>query len=286
MAQPKAMGDWEMIEASQSSEAGHVGGRTQAYELPPEATLVNGQAVSTGDTPLNNLAAAVRRIIDVIVGRPLEEQDCKRAEEKALELAEFLEGKALAGKRPRGIPDGTGHPQDYFPTSPVVGYQNPISPPVNIWTVIGEDGTPELRGHVNFSYAYEGPPTCVHGGVIAELFDELLGSANTLTMEHVAGMTGTLSIRYRSPTPILTDLDLVARRVKVEGRKIFVWGGIYHEGVLTAEAEGIFIQVDGAKMMAMFAANSREAQGAVIDPQLGAYMAEQGIKLSDDPNSK
>ena len=37
-----------------------------------------------------------------------------------------------------------------------------------------------MRGRVTYGYAYEGPPTCVHGGVIAELFDELLGMSNIL----------------------------------------------------------------------------------------------------------
>ncbi len=48
---------------------------------------------------------------------------------------------------------------------------------------------------------YEGPPTCVHGGVIAELFDELLGISNILAGP--GAMTGTLTIRYRRPTPLL-----------------------------------------------------------------------------------
>ena len=46
---------------------------------------------------------------------------------------------------------------------------------------------------------------CVHGGVIAELFDEVLGAAN-IVADHGA-MTGTLTVRYRKPTPLLADLD-------------------------------------------------------------------------------
>jgi hypothetical protein len=104
------------------------------------------------------------------------------------------------------------------------------------------------------------------GGVIAELFDELLGSVNILTGR--AGMTGTLTVRYRRPTPLLTPLDLVARQTGSEGRKIFAWGGIYHEGELTAEAEGIFIEVGAAKMLEIISANADEAEGDVVDPEL------------------
>ena len=51
----------------------------------------------------------------------------------------------------------------------------PSRPPIDVWAVEGADGQRELRGSVTFGYPYEGPPTCVHGGVIAELFDEMLG---------------------------------------------------------------------------------------------------------------
>ncbi len=53
-----------------------------------------------------------------------------------------------------------------------------------------------------FDWAYEGPPTCVHGGVIAEVFDEVLGAANIVA--GVRAMTGTLTVRYRKPTPLNT----------------------------------------------------------------------------------
>ena len=53
---------------------------------------------------------------------------------------------------------------------------------------------------------YEGPPGCVHGGVIALVFDELLGAANIAAGS--PGMTGTLTIRYREPTPIRTEIRL------------------------------------------------------------------------------
>ena len=123
----------------------------------------------------------------------------------------------------------------------MIGFANPLAPPVEVWAVEGEDGRRELRGRVTFGYQYEGPPTCVHGGVIAELFDELLGMSNILIGQ--GAMTGTLKIRYRRPTPLLAPLELVARNTGQEGRKIFAWGGIYYQGELTAEADGIFIHV-------------------------------------------
>jgi len=202
------------------------------------------------------------------------EAELDKAAEQVERVADALERAATPAKRPRGLPDNAGHPQDFFPTSPMIGFANPIAPPVDLWAVEGEDGQLELRGRAFFGYPYEGPPTCVHGGVIAELMDELLGSANIITDR--AGMTGTLKVIYRRPTPLLTELDLVARQTGIEGRKVFAWGGIYHEGTLTAEAEGIFILVGPPKLLSIVNANAKQATGEVVDPKLQAFLDQGG----------
>ena len=184
----------------------------------------------------------MRRISAVAVGQPLrEEHVTRRRRRRWPRVADRLEAAAREEKRTRNQPIAEGHPQDFFPTSPMIGFANPVAPPVEVWAVEGENGAREVRGRVTFGYPYEGPPTCVHGGVIAELFDELLGMSNILAGQ--GAMTGTLKIRYRRPTPLLAPLELVARHTGKEGRKVFAWGGIYYQGELTAEAEGIFIEV-------------------------------------------
>ena len=105
----------------------------------------------------------------------------------------------------------------------------------------------------------------MHGGVVAELFDELLGLANIAVGE--GAMTGTLKIRYNRPTPLLAPLELVARNTGRDGRKVFAWGGIYHDGELTAEAEGIFIDVMQGKMLEIVRANANIAEARLVDPQ-------------------
>ena len=62
------------------------------------------------------------------------------------------------------------------------------------------------------------------------------------------GMTATLTIKYRQPTPLHTELFFEAELVRVEGRKIFTHGRVFVGDVVTAEAEGLFISVDLAKM--------------------------------------
>jgi hypothetical protein len=223
----------------------------------------DGPATSTGDEPLNQLAAAVRRITSVAVGQPLGEDEIEAAAVELSALADRLESVAPATKRAGSQPQAAGHPQDTFPTSPMIGFANPIAPPVEVWAVTGPDGRREIRGRVTFGYQYEGPPTCVHGGVIAELFDELLGLANIVSDQ--PGMTGTLKVRYNRPTPLLAPLELVSRCTHREGRKIFTWGGIYYQGELTAEADGIFIEVLAGRMLEIVTGNAWGTEGPLVD---------------------
>jgi acyl-coenzyme A thioesterase PaaI-like protein len=137
-----------------------------------------------------------------------------------------------------------GDPHGYFPFSPMIGQWNPLAPPIDL---VVHDGI--VTGEGTLGAAYEGPPGCVHGGVIAALFDELLGVANIAAGQ--GAMTGTLTIRYRRPTPLQQELQFAARTVNVEGRKVFATGEIRHGGEVTAEAEGTFIDVPPSKFTAL-----------------------------------
>jgi hypothetical protein len=233
---------------------------------------IDGSPRSTGDEPLNRLADAVRRISAVTMGHPVPDVDVAAAADQLARIADALEKRAPATKRPRFQPNTSGHPQDFFPTSPMIGFANPVAPPVEVWSVEGEGGQPEIRGRVTFGYAYEGPPTCVHGGIIAALFDEVMGAAN-LIGEH-PGMTGTLTVRYRRPTPLLAPLEIVARFTGSERRKVFTWAGIYHDGALMAEAEGIFITMDPDRLLDIAATNARASDAQVIDHEFTQLIAK------------
>jgi acyl-coenzyme A thioesterase PaaI-like protein len=225
-----------------------------------------------GDAALERLSAAIRRISAVAVGRPLGDQFLAEAAEQLSGVADTLEAAATEGKRPRHQPSANTDPRLLFPTSPVIGWANPVAPPAEFWAVEGEEGMKEIRGRVTFDYPYEGPPTCVHGGVIAALFDEMLGSANIIANH--AAMTGTLTVRYRKTTPLLAPLDLVARCTGTERRKVFAWGGIYRDGELTAEAEGIFIAMDPGRMLDIVTTNATNASAPVVDPGFMSLVAE------------
>ena len=60
-------------------------------------------------------------------------------------------------------------------------------------------------------------------------------------------MTGRLTINYRSPTPLETELRLEGVLEKVEGRKIFTTGSMWAGDRLCATAEGLFISFELSK---------------------------------------
>jgi len=70
-------------------------------------------------------------------------------------------------------------------------------------------------------------------------------------------MTGRLTVHYRSPTPLRTELRFAARVTEVTGRKTFTHGTLHAGGRLCAEAEGLFIAIDYGKMLELRAERER-----------------------------
>ena len=143
----------------------------------------------------------------------------------------------------------------HFDYSPLIGRANPIAPPLRLW-IEGE----VAHGSAVFGSAYEGPPGCVHGGMIAAAFDEVLGF--TQSMAGHPGMTGTLTVRYRSPTPLHIELRFEGRVQRIEGRKLFVAATLHAGTTLCAECEAIFVRVDFAKLAALADQRQRERSGS------------------------
>ena len=139
---------------------------------------------------------------------------------------------------------GMGHDRAHFDWSPLLGLANPLAPPLRAKV---EDGI--VVGRVCFGSAYEGPPGCVHGGYVAAAFDEVLGLAQSLSGQ--VGMTANLTIRYRRPTPLHSELRFEGRLQGVNGRKVIATGRLLAGEDLTAEAEGLFITVSPERFAAL-----------------------------------
>ncbi|MEE3329929.1 MAG: PaaI family thioesterase [Myxococcota bacterium] len=193
---------------------------------------------------LERAAAAVRRVVANIRKTQAPTELLAEAEQQLDALSEKLAAYDHPGPYAQGalvagdigeIPDGFV-PSEFFPYSPVVGASNPVAPPIYF-----ENRDGELFAEHAFDAQYCGPLTGVHGGVIAMVLDELLGSVNVVN--DVGGFTGTLSIKYHSLTPVGLDKPIRMRAWvdRREGRKTFSKGTFHFGNRLCAEAEGVFI---------------------------------------------
>ena len=187
------------------------------------------------DAERERLADAVRHLIEITTTSDAPAEELERAAAEVVGLAERLAPHPRHGPKQPHLPD-LRDLQRTFWRDPVIGRSNPIAPPVDV-EIRGE----VVTGRANLGLAHEGPPGYVHGAVIAGVFDQILGLANLASGN--VGMTGTLTIRYLRPTPLSTDLVFEGKTESVEGRKIFVTGTLHAGGTLTAEAEGVFVNL-------------------------------------------
>jgi len=222
-------------DAREAKEAGDAGGAGEERGL--DAAQEAAQA---------SLAASTRRVIDEVraTRAPVAELEAARAalERAAAILAPHRHTGRHAQADLLGGPGRFGETDDpmvYFPYSPLIGRGNPIAPPVELRF---EDGI--VHGRARFTAPYCGPPDHVHGGIVAAVFDELLGTVNVAN--GLGAMTGTLTVRYRKPVPLEREIRMEGRPAGVDGRKVYAEGTMWDGETLLAEAEGIFIQIVGA----------------------------------------
>ena len=159
---------------------------------------------------------------------PMTADEKVRAEQAQVIRNEIEENLSLAGV-------------SFLDRSPIMGAINPIAVPMMITTSTDENGRINIVGSVTFSSAYEGPPGCVHGGVIAAHFDEVCGVAQSTTGN--PGMTVNLTIDYRAPTPLNKPLEFRAHVASTEKRKIIIEASLHHGETICAEAKGIFVSM-------------------------------------------
>jgi acyl-coenzyme A thioesterase PaaI-like protein len=202
--------------------------------------------------PVEDRVAAARRVGDAFrqaidhltaTGAPAADllQIEKLVSDIADRLREFGSSRHYEGTAEAS---GMGHDRAHFDWSPLLGMANPLAPPLQASV---EDGI--VVGRVRFGAAYEGPPGCVHGGYVAAAFDEVLGLAQSLSGQ--VGMTANLTVRYRRPTPLHTDLRFEGRLLSVNGRKVIASGVLLAGEEVTAEAEGLFITVTPERFAAL-----------------------------------
>lgn len=165
-------------------------------------------------------------------------------------------GMPRGGRLPgRGVSEGAAREafQDHYPASTKscygCGTNNPRGYRIrSFWE--GEEAvcrfTPEPF--------HTAVPGAVYGGLIASLVD-CHGTGTAAAAAHRAAgramdtepalrfVTGSLSVRYRRPTPMGVELVLRARAVEVAERKVRVGIRVFAGDVLTAEGEVLAVRI-------------------------------------------
>lgn len=194
---------------------------------------------------LERLVCGARRLIDATVSAEAPAEVLAAAAVAVERVVEALR-PYVPEERPLRFPEMAASPEELMPFDPVMGRMSPLAPPIRFtWE------EPKAIGHVRFGTPYEGPPGCVHGGIIAGAFDQVFNVANV--MRGVAGPTARLALRYRRPTPLHADLRFEGWQERVDGRRVHTAGRLLAGDDVTVEAEGVFVQVPIERIMQMFA---------------------------------
>lgn len=185
------------------------------------------------------LAASVRELIETATISDVQPGDAEAISEELKSISARLR----QNRQLRGI---VSYARAYgsFPVANheilcVGGASHPMAPGLQTWN----DGE-NVRGSVQFDWAYEGPPDHVHGGWVAAVLDHFMGMAQMRS--GAPGMTGGLDVRYVKPTPIGKKLDLVATFERIGSRKNRVTAELSCEGETTARADAVFVQPKSA----------------------------------------
>ena len=200
-------------------------------------------------TELINLNEATRRLMKAVRLIDTSDEVVSQLSRKISDIASEAEKYTYSGVTAQGslkndnnpIERRDQNPSDFFPYSPAVGPFNPIAPPLKV-EVINVGKYKEIRAFGKLDGVYVGPPDLVQGGVIALLFDDIMGSV--LVVNNCGAMTGTLEVRYEKPTPINKELLWTGKIEKIEGRKIHVSAELWEEETRTAKAKGVFVKVE------------------------------------------
>jgi acyl-coenzyme A thioesterase PaaI-like protein len=190
------------------------------------------------------LAESVRRLTEAVVTTTADPATLDEIADRIDELTPPLNEHRREGSYRLGVNvREEGIPYHY---NPVIGPANPYAPPVELEIADGE-----VWARAQLCDVYEGPPGYVHGGILSLILDQTLGLANVVAGH--PGMTVSLEVRYRRPTPLHVPLEIHSRFSHTEGRTIYSTGSIAVDGQTTVEATGVFRTITPDRSRQLFA---------------------------------
>jgi hypothetical protein len=165
-----------------------------------------------GEQPLAQIvaaAAAIRRLTNLLLSL---EHPHPTVDTMLTQFADWERELAAAvppDSAPRLHTDGETK-RIYLAHAFDIGSFNPCFPEYRFDHLDGETAS----GTVTFPLTFEGPPGFVHGGVLAVFFDCVTQHQNCAAA--LSGRTRTLTVTYRRPTPVLTELRFEVMRTEVD----------------------------------------------------------------------
>jgi hypothetical protein len=157
------------------------------------------------------LAPLLRRVAGLVLSLEAPHPALDRLAAALREAEAELAKVAPADAAPRIGAAAASNGRVYLDHSGDVGVFNPCFPSYQIRV----DGD-RASGTVRFPLVFEGPPGIVHGGFLALFFDSVVQHHNCEL--GLAGKTTSLAVRYRRPTPLLTELAFEIERSVADGR--------------------------------------------------------------------
>ncbi len=190
-----------------------------------------------------DLAASIRKLLEVTIQARPDDASIAEASSRVRSLTEKLRSYVPDPVPPR-YPFAAGGQstfEEIFAYDFVMGTKNPVAAPVRF----ANEGNTAV-GFATFGSVYEGPPGCVHGAVIAGVFDQVLNIANML--HGTPGPTVRLEFDFRKPTPLNREIRFEGVCQRVEGKRIHSTAKCISGDVVTVEAQGVFAVIDLEKL--------------------------------------
>lgn len=113
--------------------------------------------------------------------------------------------------------------------------------PANMGLKLRVDGE-RVLGSVRFDRRQEGAPGFAHGGAVATVLDDALGTVLILVQR--PAVTANLNVDFRAPAFLGRELSVEAQCERIDGRKLHLVGRILDGEVIVAEGRALFIEVD------------------------------------------
>jgi hypothetical protein len=178
-----------------------------------EAGGVPAGSARFGEAPLAQTvvaAGAIRRLSSLLLSL---EQAHPTVDAIVAQIGDWereLGAAAPPDSAPRIGSDEDGSRRVYLDHATDIGAFNPCFPEYRFDHLDAQTAS----GRVAFPLVYEGPPGLVHGGFLAVFFDCVMQHQNCLA--GLSGKTRFLNVKFRRPTPVLTELRFDITRSQLE----------------------------------------------------------------------